>query len=608
MKLFMDIFRFLIGHIDYAIYSLIEWVTQGIFDIAFLRADVSLVATVRNRLYVILGVFMLFKLSISFMSYIVNPDAMIDKDKSKNVSGLIARTILMLVFLILLPTLFTVLYRAQSAFLPVLPRVLLNSNQSTGQAVDNTQESVSQQSAENARGMAVMLLQAFYTPYYDATKNYEQVGGVKEIETLEDFRKTLTDKQGGALGIQLGVLGAEYKYDYKIPFATIVGIMTLFLLVSITIDIAARVFKMLVLEMIAPVPVMSYIDPKSSKDGAFANWIKQLTSTFLDLFVKLGLIYLILFFVRELKNDNLFVSYGAAEGSGVNPARKAYLIVFLILGLLKFAKDAPEFIRAIFGIKGKGGEGIAKSAAGALGFITGGATGAVGGLVAGRGLSGAVTGAITGASAGSAAGAQGKSVSGYRTGADAAIQARTGDNKAKSGIIAKAQQAAVAGQARREAGRIGINEQSLELAKSDMISKQTLATNSEYNYREIMLQESQFSDADRTNNTQAYQSYKQRKEAAYSDWQTKAGAADKAERNFTKAKEIAKNYGIGKSDSQTYKNAMSRTHQTGERVKEVGTKTFDAVADTVGLDTIAERRDNRTTKISDKGGFNPDGR
>lgn len=612
MKLFMDIFRFLVGHIDYAIYSLIEWVTQGIFDIAFLRADVSLVETVRNRLYVILGVFMLFKLSISFMGYIVNPESMLsDKEKQKNISGLIGRTILMLIFLILLPTFFSVLYRAQSVFLPVLPRVLLNTTDSGGTVIENTQEAVSQQSAENASNMAIMLLQAFYTPYYDADDDYVQVGGVKEIESLDDFRSTLTDKQGGALGIQVGVLGAEYKYDYKIPFATIVGIITLFLLVSITIDIAARVFKMLVLEMIAPIPVMSYIDPKSSKDGAFVSWIKQLSNTFLDLFFKLGLIYLILFFVRELNNDNLFISYGSAEGTGVNPARKAYLIVFLILGLLKFAKDAPEFIRSIFGIKGKGGEGITKAAAGALGFLSGGATGAVGGLVAGRGLRGAATGAISGATASGSAAAQGKSISGFKAGSDAAIQARTGDKNAKAGILAKAQQAAIAGQSRREASKIGINQQSLDLAKQDMIEKKTLATNAEYSYRELMQQESQFTEADRQVGSAgyaAYQAYETRKNQAYSDWQDKAATSDKAERNFTKAKEIAKSFGVEPSDTQKYKHAMSRTGQAKDAVKAAGERTIDAASTALGGNTIADRRDNRTTKIARKGGFNPDDR
>ncbi len=604
MNFFMDILRFLLGHIDYAIYSLIEWVTQGIFDLAVLRTDVSLVTTVRNRLYVILGVFMLFKLSISFMNYIINPDAIFpDKpqDKPKGLGSVMGRTITMLILLILLPTIFNMVYRAQDIFLPVLPRVLLNTeNESI------SQDTVSQQAADNSKNMSVMLLQAFFTPYYDAENDYIGRGGVPAITTLEEFRENLTTKDNAFLGF-----GGTYKYDYKMPFPTIVGLITLFLLVSITLDIAARVFKMLVLEMVAPVPIMSYIDPKSAKDGAFANWVKQVVSTFLELFIKLGLIYLILFFVRELKDDNLFISYGEAEARGVNPLRKLYLNVFLILGLLKFAKDAPEFIRSIFGIKGKGGDGIGKMAGSALGFITGGAAGAVGGFVSGRGLSGAITGAASGAAAGSAAAAQGKSVSGYRTGADAAMATRTGDAQAKSGIMANLQRSTAAAQSRREASKIGVNQYSMDLAKADMISKKEVATSAEYEYREIMQREAQFTEADRILGSaryNEYQNYKATKDAAYTSWQTKAAAAAKAERNYSKAKEVSKAYGLDKTAVDSYQKAMSKTSQTVESIKEGGENLFDLGATALGKDTIAERRDNRTTKTADKGGFNPDDR
>ena len=65
------------------------------------------------------------------------------------------------------------------------------------------------------------------------------------------------------------------------------------ILIGFAIDVSIRAFKLLLLQMIAPVPVMSYIDPKSSKDGAFASWLKSLSSTFIEIFLKLGVIYLL---------------------------------------------------------------------------------------------------------------------------------------------------------------------------------------------------------------------------------------------------------------------------------------------------------------------------
>ena len=82
--------------------------------------------------------------------------------------------------------------------------------------------------------------------------------------------------------------------------AIIDSVIPLILLLYITVKIGIRMIKMFVLEMIAPVPVMSYIDPKSAKDGAFASWLKQLISTFFDLFIRLGVVYIFVILINAL--------------------------------------------------------------------------------------------------------------------------------------------------------------------------------------------------------------------------------------------------------------------------------------------------------------------
>ena len=66
------------------------------------------------------------------------------------------------------------------------------------------------------------------------------------------------------------------------------------------IEIAIRTFKLIILQMMAPIPVMTYIDPKSSKDGAFSSWLKTFVSTYIDIFIKLATVYLLLLLVSKV--------------------------------------------------------------------------------------------------------------------------------------------------------------------------------------------------------------------------------------------------------------------------------------------------------------------
>jgi len=98
------------------------------------------------------------------------------------------------------------------------------------------------------------------------------------------------------------------------------------------------------LQIIAPVPILSYI---SDPDGSFKKWLKQCTTTFLDLFLRLAIIYFAVTMIGEVINQ-----FSRAEGvifdSTGLPANTftALLVkIFIILGLLIFAKRVPELLK-----------------------------------------------------------------------------------------------------------------------------------------------------------------------------------------------------------------------------------------------------------------------
>lgn len=166
---------------------------------------------------------------------------------------------------------------------------------------------------------------------------------------------------GGPIGLLIGAFGANtaadaivdyqngayYAFSYSYIFSTLIGVLVVILLVSFTVDAAIRVFKLAILKLIAPVPILSYIDPKT--ESTFQNWLKMIGTTFADLFIRLGILNLIIFFIKELDSNGFGLHLD--DATGIVPI---FAKLFIILGLLMFAKAAPKFIADSLGIKDTG--------------------------------------------------------------------------------------------------------------------------------------------------------------------------------------------------------------------------------------------------------------
>lgn len=373
------ILRSVFSFLDGIVFSLIKWIMYGIFDLSKITANTDIFNGIYSRIYVILGIFMAFKLSFSFFQYIIDPESMTGKSE-KGVSKLLTRVIVMLGALILLPGLLFgaggeegLIYTAQRSLLPVLPRLIFGSN-----AGGNFEDSV-EDSAEN---ITVAIMNGFVS----VPENIDEYcpngtySSHKPIEKSEDFSPVLKEKCGGVLGSKY------YVYSYNYFFSTVTGVLVIALLLGITLGIAKRIFKLMILELIAPIPIMSLIDPKGSKDGAFSKWLGNLISTFVDLFVKLGLVYLIIVIIQQITTQDMFDNMPSNNGF----FRGTYLRLFLILGLIFFAKEAPKFIKESLGIKDSGGSLFddVKSVGKAAGLVGGAAVGTAGilgsGIASGR--------------------------------------------------------------------------------------------------------------------------------------------------------------------------------------------------------------------------------
>lgn len=431
---FNKLIRPFFAAIDAVIYKLIGWTLEGILNLSDLFANPTFVNTIYRRIYVVLAIFMVFKLTFSFIQYIVNPDAMTDKEKG--VGKLISRTIVMLVLIIFVPILFfeeiTVPGGSKGTLLNVLQRGVLKTLPQVVLGVDSNE--VNKNSGSDGESIALMMLGSlYYKTDCESSKSNCETGLKAAISDFDTFENSININDSG-----------KFDYKYMWPLTTVAGIMLVVILLGIAIDVAVRVFKIMVLQMIAPIPIMSYIDPKASKDGAFSSWLKMYISTYLDVFIKVGTVYLLMLLIGNLFTENGI--FGTQIKAHTSFMTRSFLIIFLTIGLFKFAKDAPKFIKDAMGIKDSGGGGIfggLKALGAATGAIAGGVTGFAGGVAGGfasakaagqNGFMGAMKGlggGVAGAFRGTAQGAKGAAKGNPFKGIGGAMQSQSAINQRK---------------------------------------------------------------------------------------------------------------------------------------------------------------------------------
>lgn len=369
-----NLIRQLFAWLDSVAYTLFSWIMQLIFDIVAVTSDPafnSFYDQIHTRIYAILAIFMLFKITVSMLTYLINPDSI--NDKERGMGKMASRVIVSLVMLIAFPTAFTFLNKIQPHILSAIPRVVLGTDIGPAEMSDQMELSGKKMAFDTYNGVWFNNLCADMGKLSSDGTTDKCFAYGNTVDIAVDH---INDPADGN--------SSEYKYNY-FPLAGFITatVMTVILL-GFCVDVAIRVFKLIILQIIAPIPIISYIDPKSSKDGAFSKWLKMVTSVYLDLFIKLAVIYFVLLVISSLITSGTIIKVAASVLGDDGVTRAGLVLVAMIIGLLFFAKEAPKFITDALGIKmsenGKLFSGLGKiAAAGALG------AGAIGsGLAAGK--------------------------------------------------------------------------------------------------------------------------------------------------------------------------------------------------------------------------------
>lgn len=424
-----DLFRSFLTMLDRPAYWLLGIVYELFFNVA--SADLFSNDTIMKfygRVQVILGVFMMFQLAMTILKGIVNPDTFTDsKGGAGNLITRVATSLILITLLmpISIPNaqneyqkqvnnnglLFGTLYSLQHRILSnnTLGRLVLGTNDSTP-TFSASKDGDDTELKKSARIFTSTIIKGFYrinlVPEEDRNKAYLSSG--KDPATYNENRVcqdiddevlaayTRVDADPGEIislvnatcdsdlnpgflnsawtGVQKLTGTTKYVFTYNPIISLIVPIVFIFILLSFTVDVAVRAVKLAVLRLIAPIPLISYMDPKGGKDSSFNSWVKTLTSTYLDLFIRLAVVYFVIFLIQDMIVNGISIDLDARGG-----AIGVLSLIIIWIGLFIFAKQAPKFIKQVLGLKDDAG-----------GKLFGG----FGEIAAGLGMAAAIPGAI----------------------------------------------------------------------------------------------------------------------------------------------------------------------------------------------------------------------
>lgn len=366
--------------------------------------DSTAVQSLYQKVGLLLGLYMIFRLTFSFIQYILNPDSM--TDKQKGMGNVIKKVLIVIVLLGITPTIFKTAYSLQRLIINenVIPKLI------TGYST----------SEENFGGeLTWYLFSSFYKQDEEVTPNDGEECPELDSDLIGAYIKDDADFSYAYnclnnRGENVSTSEESFVIVFNGFFALAAGIAVLWMIVSYTISVGVRLIQLAYLQLVAPIPIMMYLEPK--EDGTFKKWVKQCTTTYIDFFLRTAIIFFTITIIQVIMKTGTGTFYDSVGGFA-SKGEALYTQIIMIIALMVFAKKVPDLLKELFPMSGGAaslGFGLSnKTAKGLATFGAGAAVGAIGGVATGiahgKGtLTGRVGNAFTGLFRGAASGAKTK--------------------------------------------------------------------------------------------------------------------------------------------------------------------------------------------------------
>lgn len=421
-----DIFRGFFAMLDTVVFWFVELLVTLFDSLAKLRLfNNEVMGPLADRLFAMLSIAMIFKVSFSIIQFIINPSSF--SDAEKGLGKIVQNVILVLVCLVGVKHIFNLAYNLQTDIITsnIIPQLVLGKGDAEGNYI------TAEQQEKYKRQIPFIVASVFVTPNtaidgieYDVNSGYYVVddnGNKTDLYSSGDGTSVFGEKldnislqhdyyfvaegtskpryygAGTAFAqahstndyaLLFKITSAKhanksevYLFDYKFLISTAAGVFLVIMYVNFCIDLAIRVVKLGFLQLISPIPIVSMIDPKSSKSGIMSKWVNNYISTYLGLFIRVAAVNFVIFTLDAIVNNSEIRGHALFD----------FITVVTIFGALMFAREVPKLISDLTGVDLKGDfklnplkrVPVAEKALGmATAGVTAGVVGAAGGIAA----------------------------------------------------------------------------------------------------------------------------------------------------------------------------------------------------------------------------------
>lgn len=360
--IWIDSFIYLIAKVAFhAFFTLIE-VSSNITS-----ENIPEITYILSRIMVLVGVFALFKLSIMLINYLMDPSK-IGKGEETG-KKFLKNSIIAIILLITSPTIFNLLNSFQKTILidsNVIQKVIYGPSNA-----ENADNDISGQIDKFVNGVWL----EFFAPKDNSCDGSSSKAYCRAYNEVKNGNGSIAS------------LVSYYSHFDYIPFISFVmGIILIYYFGLFTLELAKRIFKLLVLQIISPIPIILSIDP--SQNDKLKNFVKTYSGLYMQVFLRVLTIYLA-FVILSLVGPMLETLSDSTS--------KFFVKIILYIGIFQAIKEIPKLIEDAIGIKigAAPGQGFGKTLAGIIGGTVGFVGGGIAGAVSG-GAGGAVAGAFSG--------------------------------------------------------------------------------------------------------------------------------------------------------------------------------------------------------------------